>query len=151
MKNSFGLLFYLKKSKINSRGECPIYLRITVNGKRTEISISRKIEENKWNSTANRAIGRSEKSKALNYYLDVITSKIYRYHREFIEGEIEITTLKLKVCTESLQLVVIYLFLALTTQSILLTHYRHHAKAWRERGYSFKSIVFGKQLFVFCS
>lgn len=33
MNKTFNLLFYVKKVKINSVGECPIYLRITIDGK----------------------------------------------------------------------------------------------------------------------
>ena len=44
MNKTFGLLFYLKKSKVDAQGKCPIYLRITIDGKRTEISTKRTIE-----------------------------------------------------------------------------------------------------------
>ncbi|MFZ3273308.1 MAG: Arm DNA-binding domain-containing protein [Lutibacter sp.] len=37
MNKTFGLLFYLKKSKVDSQGKAPIYLRITVDGERSEI------------------------------------------------------------------------------------------------------------------
>ena len=33
MNKTFNLLFYVKKAKINSVGESPIYLRITIDGK----------------------------------------------------------------------------------------------------------------------
>ncbi|CAD7799010.1 hypothetical protein CHRY9390_00420 [Chryseobacterium aquaeductus] len=33
MNKTFNLLFYEKKAKINSVGEFPIYLRITIDGK----------------------------------------------------------------------------------------------------------------------
>ncbi len=36
------LLFYLKKSKADSEGRAMIYLRITVDGKRAELSTGRK-------------------------------------------------------------------------------------------------------------
>ncbi|WP_325386321.1 hypothetical protein, partial [Mucilaginibacter sp.] len=36
MKTNFSLLFYLKKPKNYQAGLVPIYLRITVNGKRSE-------------------------------------------------------------------------------------------------------------------
>ena len=96
MKNSFSLLFYVKKSKANLQGESPIYLRITINGKRSEISISRSIEASKWNSSANRAKGKTERIRSLNSYLDIIVSKIYQHHRELIETDSEITSIILK-------------------------------------------------------
>jgi hypothetical protein len=49
--NTFGVAFYLKKQKTTQAGKSPIYARITVNGKRIEISVKRSIEDNNWNAT----------------------------------------------------------------------------------------------------
>ena len=82
MNKTFGLLFYLKKSKVDAQGKCPIYLRITIDGKRTEISTKRTIEIEKWSVEANKAIGRTEDIRELNSYLDSLTSKT----QDFING-----------------------------------------------------------------
>lgn len=50
MNKTFNLLFYLKKAKINSQGEVPIYMRITIDGKVSEISTKRIILPLKWNT-----------------------------------------------------------------------------------------------------
>jgi len=61
------ILFYLKRSKINqSNGLIPIYLRITVNGKREEISIGKSILESEWNVFTHRAKGNSLNAQAIN-------------------------------------------------------------------------------------
>ena len=52
MQPSFSVLFYPKGSNIDKKGMIPIYLRITVNVKRSEFSIKRKIFLTKWNSEA---------------------------------------------------------------------------------------------------
>ena len=44
MQRTFSLLFYIKRSKADSNGMANVYLRITVNGKRAELSIRRKVE-----------------------------------------------------------------------------------------------------------
>ncbi len=44
MKNSFSQLFYIKRCKTDSHQKTNIYLRITVNGKRSELSIQRKVK-----------------------------------------------------------------------------------------------------------
>ncbi|MGQ7856244.1 Arm DNA-binding domain-containing protein [Pedobacter sp. WC2501] len=49
MKTNFSLLFYLKKPKNYLKGAVPVYLRITVDGKRVEMSASRKCEPELWN------------------------------------------------------------------------------------------------------
>ena len=45
----FGLLFYLKKPKGYSSGDRPIYMRITVDGMVTELSIQRACDPALWN------------------------------------------------------------------------------------------------------
>jgi hypothetical protein len=44
MKTTFSLLFYLKKPKNYEKGIVPIYLRITVNGKRAETTSGRECD-----------------------------------------------------------------------------------------------------------
>lgn len=87
MKNSFTTLFFIKKSKADSQGKANIYLRITVNGRRSEISIKRKIKIDRWNSGTNRSKGYSEEALKINQYLDIIQNKIFKIHQNFIEKE----------------------------------------------------------------
>ena len=42
-----------------------IYMRITVNGKRADMSAGRECDPAKWNSQAGRAIGTKEEARAL--------------------------------------------------------------------------------------
>ena len=96
MNKTFRFLFYLKKSKINTKGKCPIYLRITIDGKRTEISVKRNITIEKWSVEANRAIGRTEDIRELNTYLDLLTTKVYQCQRDLIQDNKEVTVEVLK-------------------------------------------------------
>ncbi|WP_339660036.1 site-specific integrase [Croceibacter atlanticus] len=96
MNTTFGLLFYLKKSKVNSAGNAPIYLRITVDGKRSEISTKRSINPKHWSAEANKAIGRSQDIRELNAYLDILTSKVYQNYKLLIEDNREVTAETLK-------------------------------------------------------
>ena len=51
VSKTFGLIFYLKKPRNYVKGAVPIYMRITVDGARTEISSKRVCEDpQKWNS-----------------------------------------------------------------------------------------------------
>lgn len=99
MNKTFGLLYYVKKSKQDAQGKAPIYLRITVDGKRSEISCKRSIEITKWSKEANKAIGRTEEIRELNAYLDSLTTKVYQSHRDLIQDDRQVTaeTLKNKV------------------------------------------------------
>ena len=51
-KTNFNLLFYLKKQKAYVSGNMPVYMRITVNGKRSEVYAGRDCEPSGWNSHA---------------------------------------------------------------------------------------------------
>ena len=96
MSKTFGLLFYLKKSKVDTQGKAPIYLRITVNGKRSEISIKRRTDINKWCNKANKVKGNTEEVRELNAYIDILTSKIYNHQRELIHDDKEVTAETIK-------------------------------------------------------
>lgn len=77
MKTNFSLLFYMKKPKNYQKGPAPIYMRITVNGKRSEVTTGRSCEPSRWNAGAGRASGNKEDIKAFNAYLDDLQSKVY--------------------------------------------------------------------------
>lgn len=57
MKHSFSQLFYLKGKHSEKFVKVSIYLRITVNGKRSELSTSRKVDPEKWNARTGRMRG----------------------------------------------------------------------------------------------
>jgi hypothetical protein len=50
-RSTYSILFYLKRSKLNKWGEAPIYMRITIDGIRSEASINRSIKPEQWNKT----------------------------------------------------------------------------------------------------
>ncbi|MDB5139227.1 MAG: integrase family protein [Mucilaginibacter sp.] len=92
MKSNFHLLFYIRKQKNYKGGAMPIYMRITVNGKRADMSAGRECEPVKWNSHAGRAIGTKEEIKSLNNYLDSLQSKVRDAHQALIDANQTITT-----------------------------------------------------------
>lgn len=96
MKTNFSMLFYLKKQKNYTTGLAPIYQRITVNGRRAEITTNRECDPMKWNSHAGRAIGTKEEIKSLNAFLDSLQAKTYEVHRYLYENEKEITAETIK-------------------------------------------------------
>lgn len=91
MKTNFSLLFYLKRQKNYKTGPAPIYMRITVNGKRSENSTGRECEPSRWNTYAGRANGTKEATKAMNAYLDDLQKKIYEAHSQLTEADAIIT------------------------------------------------------------
>ena len=72
MDNRLSILFFPKGDSRSKDGKTSIYLRITVNGKRCEISIKRKIDSAKWNSISSRLKGNDEEAYQLNKYINGI-------------------------------------------------------------------------------
>lgn len=85
MQNLFSFIFYIKRSKADKNGKANIYLRITVNGKRAELSISRKVDVNKWSTSSGKMKGFSAEAQQLNKYIDSITNRIYKIHQRLTE------------------------------------------------------------------
>ncbi|WP_321295987.1 Arm DNA-binding domain-containing protein [Marinifilum fragile] len=68
MRSTLGILLHIRKDKLNKKGEAPIFLRVTVNGKRAEISTKRFVIPEKWNSQAGQVKGTKEEIKAIRIY-----------------------------------------------------------------------------------
>lgn len=96
MQNLFSLLFYIKRGKADKNGFTNIYLRITVNGKRAELSIRRKIHLEKWSSDAGKGKGYSQDVQELNHYIEIIKNKIYEIHRTLVNHNKTITATLLR-------------------------------------------------------
>ena len=67
-RNSFNVLFFIKKAKLLKNGEASVCMRITVNGARVENNIRKSIEPALWNQAKECAKGKSRKSCDLNAY-----------------------------------------------------------------------------------
>lgn len=92
MKTKVSILFYAKKAKAAANGLVPIYTRITINGKRTELSTNRFVEISKWSTEAGKMKGTSEEARSINNHLDLLKSQIRDAEMELIHKKITITT-----------------------------------------------------------
>jgi len=86
MKETFTVIFYLKKSKTNTQGKAPIYLRVTVKGKRSEISLKHFIEPTKWNNDRQKLNGTCSQTKCINTNIDLVRARIYDAHNYLIQN-----------------------------------------------------------------
>jgi site-specific recombinase XerD len=96
MRTNFSLLFYLKKPKNYQTGLVPVYLRITVNGKRTEITTGRACDPSTWNTASGRLNGTKKEAKSFNVYLDTLQNQFYDAHSQLTESKSEVTAGTLK-------------------------------------------------------
>ena len=79
--NTFSILFwaYASRAKNNQAG---MYLRITVNGKKVNISLKYKVDLQIWDSNRQRAKGNSAAARELNQYLDQVHAQIVQYYHD---------------------------------------------------------------------
>lgn len=84
MKTKITLHFYAKSTKANAAGQFPIYIRLTVDGKRLEFSSKKFIDSSKWSPELSKMKGNSEEARSLNEYLDLMKSKIFDIQMELI-------------------------------------------------------------------
>jgi hypothetical protein len=96
MEKSFGLMFFLKKPKNYVDGCIHVYMRITVDNISCDVSTKQKCEPEKWNTAANRMIGKNEHTKAFNSYLDTLKQKVFEAKRKLIEFDKKLTAENIK-------------------------------------------------------
>jgi hypothetical protein len=78
--------FYLKTGKLNAKGQAPVYLRITLNGLRTEISTNQSILPVNWNKCTERVKGNSEETRILNNYLDTLILRVSKHFNTLLNN-----------------------------------------------------------------
>ena len=74
----------------------PVYLRITVDGQRAELAVSRKCDPERWDVKTGRATGTKAEARTLNAYLDSIQNKTYELHRQMSDADLTVTAETLK-------------------------------------------------------
>ncbi|HCE56150.1 MAG TPA: hypothetical protein DER05_14610 [Lutibacter sp.] len=96
MKNTFSVLFYPKRNDIDLAKKVPVYMRITVNGRRSELSVHRKVNVSKWNHKAGKLSGTKEEVTNFNNYLDALRNKIYDIQQQLLRSGTKITSEAIK-------------------------------------------------------
>ena len=87
MNAKLSILFYAKRAKTTSDGLVPIYIRVTIDGERIELSTKRYTTSEKWSVEGSRMKGTSAETKATNSYLDSLKAKIYDYQQQLIRAD----------------------------------------------------------------
>lgn len=82
--NTFSIIFYTRKSRSSTR-KLILYVRITVNYQRAEISLQRSVLPEYWDSIRKRGKGKSQNIRILNNYLDHVYGRLLDCHKELLE------------------------------------------------------------------
>jgi site-specific recombinase XerD len=96
LNRTLTVLFILKKNKAQHNGTYPLYMRLTVEGKRAELTTKRFVDGDVWDSKAQKLIPRmipgkksihsSEEIKSINEYLRTLDRQVYDAHRELLNA-----------------------------------------------------------------
>lgn len=96
MNDSFSILFYPKRSDANKRGQAHLYMRITVDGRRTELSIRRKVDIAKWDTSKEKMRGNTPELREVNSHMSNIRMRILKLYDKLIDEGRYVTAVMLK-------------------------------------------------------
>ncbi len=134
MTNAMNILFFAKKSKTTTDGLVPIYMRVTIDGQRFEVSVKRYVKAEQWSAEAGRLKGNHEEAKQLNSLLDAFKVRAFDYQREILSEckPFTVETYRVK-----------WLGLNIERPRMLLEIFEHHNKQMKELiGQEFSPLTF---------
>lgn len=80
-RQTFNVLFFIRKTRTVKSGETPIMLRITIQGQLAEIQLKRTIKPELWSQAKERCTGKDAKSVEVNRYIESVKLRLYDIHR----------------------------------------------------------------------
>lgn len=80
-RQTFNVLFFIRKTRTVKSGETPIMLRITIQGQLAEMQLKRTVKPELWSQTKERCTGKDAKSVEANRYLESVKLRLYDIHR----------------------------------------------------------------------
>lgn len=91
MRNTFHILFYLKKNNVKKTGHAPLMARITINGDLSQFSMKIEVRPEDWDTKNGRVYGRSAEAVSVNSILDETKFKIRSHYRDLCSRGIVVT------------------------------------------------------------
>src|SRR5687767_4375079 len=79
MEPTMNILFIGKKARMTSHQLLPIYIRVTISGKRFEVSTHQHVKPSEWSRSGGKVIGKSETAVQTNMALDLVKKRVYDY------------------------------------------------------------------------
>ncbi len=96
MNTTVSILFYIKRSKANNEGICPIYARVTIQSKRFEFSSSKYVNPEKWSGEGSKVKGTNEEARTINSHLDYLKNQVLEAEKRLFKKDIKVTSENLK-------------------------------------------------------
>ncbi len=95
-RRTFSIMFFVRKARKLNNQEVPIYMRITVDGERAEVSIKRSVNPDNWNEVKGSAKSGTPYAKELNFHLEQIRHKVYEHQQDLVNREKTVTASAIK-------------------------------------------------------
>ena len=99
MEATYSISTFIKNNNAGHK-KALVYLRITVNGERAEISVKRTVDPERWDSTSNRVKGNKEDAREVNALIDNLTLKLNKIYNKLVEKDEIITARRIKYIFE---------------------------------------------------
>ncbi len=96
MYGKMNILFYPKKSEKNEDGMVMLYARVTINGKRGEFSLGRRVEEHRWDSRGGKLRGTVMEVSNFNRFLDNVKNRLYDIYDALLKERKDISATIIK-------------------------------------------------------
>lgn len=96
MKQTFNVLFFIRKTKLKKSGDTPIMLRITIEGQLVEMQLKRDVKPSFWNQSKERCTGKDSASLEINRYLESVKLRLFEIHRKMEEERKYISSMEIK-------------------------------------------------------
>jgi hypothetical protein len=96
MKQTFNVLFFIRKTKLKKSGDTPIMLRITIEGQLVEMQLKRDVKPGFWNQNKERCTGKDSASLEINRYLESVKLRLFEIHRKMEEEGKYISSMEIK-------------------------------------------------------
>ena len=96
MYGKMNILFYPKKSETNTDGMVILYARITINGKRGEFSLGRRVDEQRWDSRSVKLRGSSIEVSNFNRFLDNVKNRLFEIYDDRLKEKKDISATIIK-------------------------------------------------------
>jgi hypothetical protein len=96
LNQTFAMLFWLKKTKMNKQGLAPIWVSITVDGARAEFSTQKQIYPRFWDAENNLALKEFSEAKATNDYLTLVKADLLMHYNTLISTKEVVTAVDVK-------------------------------------------------------
>ena len=90
-RTSFGLTFLINRTKEKKNGECPVMLRININGERAALQLKRYLKPEDWDTTRYVMKGRSNEARIFNDYLEAVRVKAHKKYNELLSLTDDVT------------------------------------------------------------